>query len=319
MDANMISTDSQYWASTTLQCRSDDSWISRVGESHQANEIPERVGRFRILGEIARGGMSVVLQGRDDAGNEVAIKLLTNRIHPDSLGGRRFLNETSVAKVLDDAGVIPVLETGNLQDIRPYFVMPIVRGDTFSTFLSDPFGPCHDPLNIFESISTIMANAHRKGIVHRDLKPSNIMLEETGRVLVMDWGLAKILNHGEESPWSSEESWVLGTPAYMSPEQANGHSESIDSRCDVFGLGAILCEILTGDSPYTGTDLAEIQHQAAKCDLTSATRRLKSCGADPALIDLTLRCLQPTPTLRPQDAGEVLELLKKARGVEMSR
>jgi serine/threonine protein kinase len=185
-------------------------------------------------------------------------------------------------------------------------------------------------LSVFQQVCRTMAYAHARGVIHRDLKPSNIMVGGFGEVQVMDWGLAKVLAHGEEarppdalsppdetviatvrsgsagSDLSSAGS-VIGTPAYMAPEQARGEIARVDTRADVFALGAILCEILAGRPPYVGRVPAEVQRKAARGDLADALAELDSCGADEELIALARDCLAAEPEDRPRDAGIVAD------------
>jgi serine/threonine-protein kinase len=185
-------------------------------------------------------------------------------------------------------------------------------------------------LCIFEQICRTIAYAHSRRVIHRDLKPSNIMVGGFGEVQVMDWGLAKVLTGGEEAPRSDQPSApdatriatarsgsagselssagsVIGTPAYMAPEQARGEISRIDTRADVFALGAILCEILTGRPPYLGRVQAEVQRKAMRGDLSDALGAIASCGADPELIAIARDCLAPEPEDRPAHAGIVAD------------
>ncbi len=162
-----------------------------------------------------------------------------------------------------------------------------------------------------------MAYAHARGVIHRDLKPSNVMLGTFGEVQVMDWGLAKVLPRGgvvddatagrrvaHETVIATARSGgsdadlsrtgsVLGTPAYMAPEQARGEVDRLDERCDVFALGSILCEVLTGQPAFVGRSSGEIQRKAARGDLADAFARLDACGADAELLALAKDCLAP--------------------------
>jgi eukaryotic-like serine/threonine-protein kinase len=186
-------------------------------------------------------------------------------------------------------------------------------------------------LAIFEQVCQTLAYAHARGVIHRDLKPSNVMVGSFGEVQVMDWGLAKVLHEGgvadeqrsRERPRGddalslvetvrtatpgaeSRAGSVLGTPAYMAPEQARGEVEHLDQRCDVFGLGAILCKILTGEPPFVGRSSEDIRRKAASADLAAAWGRLDGCGADRELIVLAKRCLAAQPGDRPRDASAV--------------
>jgi serine/threonine-protein kinase len=181
-------------------------------------------------------------------------------------------------------------------------------------------------LSIFESICQTVAYAHARDVIHRDLKPSNVMVGAFGEVQVMDWGLAKVLPRGgaadESTPRDVHETTVttvrsgsgsdashpgsiLGTPSYMAPEQARGELDQVDERADVFGLGAILCEILTGKPPFLGRDRKGVHERAARGDLGETEQRLETCGADAELVALCRSCLASDPPARPRNAGEV--------------
>jgi serine/threonine-protein kinase len=196
-------------------------------------------------------------------------------------------------------------------------------------------------LGIALQVAQTLAYAHAKGVIHRDLKPANIMVGAFGEVQVMDWGLAKVLAEGgiadeekasreRERPddvttirtarstgstgsfgTDTEAGSLLGTPAYMPPEQANGDVANLDRRADVFGMGAILCEILTGNPPYVGRSAEEVRRKACNGDLADALARLHTCGADVDLIVVTKACLSPEAIDRPKDALAVAEALTK--------
>jgi serine/threonine-protein kinase len=289
-------------------------------------------GRFQLQGEIARGGMGAVLKGRDvDLGRDLAIKVMLESHRGNVDVVRRFVEEAQIGGQLQHPGVVPVYELGTFPDERPYFAMKLVKGRTLASLLQERADPTDDLprfLGIFEQVCQTMAYAHARGVIHRDLKPSNIMVGSFGEVQVMDWGLAKVLPQGgiADEPGGqpgqetvimtlrsgssgggseSQAGSVLGTPAYMAPEQARGEIERVDERADVFGLGAMLCEILTGKPPFVATSRDEIRAQAARADLSHALGRLQTCGADNELIELTRNCLSPERDCRPRNAGEV--------------
>ncbi|MFO0957306.1 MAG: serine/threonine-protein kinase [Isosphaeraceae bacterium] len=296
----------------------------------------EEVGdRYQISGEIARGGMGAVLRGRDvDLGRDLAIKVLLEKYADRPDVARRFVEEAQIGGQLQHPGVVPIYDIGRFGD-RPFFTMKLVKGETLAAILSERADPSADRprlLSIALQVSQALAYAHAKGVIHRDLKPANIMVGAFGEVQVMDWGLAKVLAEGgvadEErasrahqasddvtriqtarSTGSSgsfgtdtEAGSILGTPAYMPPEQASGDIALLDRRADVFGLGAILCEVLTGKPPYVGRSSEEVRRKAANGDLKDALERLDACGADAELVALTRQCLAPEAIDRPRDA-----------------
>jgi serine/threonine-protein kinase len=280
--------------------------------------------------------MGVVLKGRDvDLGRDVAVKVLLERHLDNPEVVRRFVEEAQIGGQLQHPGIVPVYELGRLPDARLYIAMKLIRGRTLAELLEGRADPAADRarhLSTFEQVCQAVAYAHACGVVHRDLKPSNVMVGSFGEVQVMDWGLAKVLDRGgiadEERSLrgqadgdpvrtlrtgsttdESRAGSVMGTPAYMAPEQARGQLDTLDERADVFGLGAILCEILTGLPPYTGSSGKEVYRKAARADLGEALARLDACGAEAELVTLAKSCLAAAPRDRPRDAGVVVTAL----------
>jgi len=293
-------------------------------------EIPTDVlGRYPIAGEIGRGGMGAVLLGRDtDLKRDLAIKVLLHDADPDLL--RRFVEEAQIGGQLQHPGIVPIYEIGLYADKRPYFTMKLVQGRTLTRLLAERPSPTHDSprfLTIFQQVCQTLAYAHSRGVVHRDLKPSNIMVGAFGEVQVMDWGLAKVLprtagagqTEAAVGVQTVRTEWgegaascfgtVVGTPSYMAPEQARGQVDRLDERTDVFGLGSILCEILTGLPAYEGTDSDDTFRLAEQANLEQAQARLNACGADAELIRLAHWCLELDPAQRPRHAGEVADAI----------
>jgi serine/threonine-protein kinase len=289
-------------------------------------------GRNRLLGEIGRGGMGAVHRGHDpDLGRDIAVKVLLEEHRREPEFVRRFLDEAQINGQLQHPNVVPVHELGWLPDGRPFFTMKLVQGRTLARLLYERADPADDRprfLAIFEQVCQALAHAHARRVIHRDLKPANVMVGAFGEVQVMDWGLAKALPQGnapdeasragvspeEVTPIrtlrataveGSRAGQVVGTPMFMPPEQAKGEIERIDERADVFGLGGILCVILTGQAPYTGGGLLDLLEKAQEGDVTEAFARLDGCGADAELVRLCKECLAPQREARPQDAGVV--------------
>jgi serine/threonine-protein kinase len=293
-----------------------------------APPLPDRLCPYQLGEEIARGGMGAVLRVRDSyLGRDLAVKVLLekHRGRPDLF--RRFLEEAQITGQLQHPGIPPVHEIGRLPDGRPYLAMKLIEGRTLAQLLHERSAPSHDLprfLQIFEQICQTLGYAHSRGIIHRDLKPSNVMVGAFGEVQVMDWGIAKRLSKasagrqswGEEdsrpdgplAPGQTQPGAVLGTWAYMAPEQARGEIERIDERCDVFGLGAILCMILTDHPPYDRTSARDL---ATRADLTPALERLGGCGADRELIELATGCLAAEALQRPRDGGAVAKAMAR--------
>jgi eukaryotic-like serine/threonine-protein kinase len=312
---------------------SNDLPISRLTASVPPDS-PGASGRYQLFGEIARGGMGAIFKGRDpELGRDLAVKVLLEQHRDDPQLVRRFIEEARIGGQLQHPGIVPVHELGAFADQRPYFTMKLVMGRTLAALLAARGNPEEDRarfLGIFEQVCQTMSYAHARGVIHRDLKPGNVMVGSFGEVQVMDWGLAKVLradaspdgpdperptHNGVESGRdgsaadASRVGSVLGTPAYMAPEQARGETVWLDERVDVFGLGAILCEILTGQPPYVEWTAGEICQLAAGADLSGAWRRLDASGADSELVAMTRRCLSPLPRDRPRDASEVVSHL----------
>jgi serine/threonine-protein kinase len=293
-----------------------------------APAAPATAGKNLLFEEIGRGGMGAVFKGRDtELGRELAVKVLLaeHRQRPELV--RRFLEEARIAGQLQHPGVAPVYELGWCLEDQPFFTMKLVKGHTLSELLRQRSGHRQDLgrfLGIFAQVCQTVAYAHARGVLHRDLKPSNVMVGAFGEVQVMDWGLAKVLcPAGQPAPRSdgddrtviqtnppgstAEESrtgTVVGTPAYMAPEQARG--ETVDERADVFGLGAILCILLTGQPPFCG-DRPQLLHASQQGELDEAFSRLSCCGLDVELVELCMQCLAPAREDRLRHAGLVAE------------
>ncbi len=294
----------------------------------------DRGGPLQLLGEIARGGIGAILKGRDvELGRDLAVKVLLerHRDRPEML--RRFVEEAQIGGQLQHPGIVPIYQLGTFADRRPFFTMKLVKGRTLAEILKDRPEPSSDRprlLSIFEAVCQTVAYAHARGVIHRDLKPSNVMVGSFGEVQVMDWGLAKILPRGgafddEVTPTpepegemgplrtarsgseadASQAGSVLGTPGYMAPEQARGELERVDERADVFGLGSILCELLTGGPAFAKRSSSEALRVAGSGDLSGAFARLEGCGADGELIALAKECLAADREGRPRRADAV--------------
>jgi len=292
---------------------------------------PPDTPRYRFEEFLARGGMGEVWRAHDGVlQRDVALKVLRHRILGGGQARARFEEEARLVGRLEHPSIVPVRDLGELADGRPFFAMKLIRGRTLADLFADRAAAAEDlprRVEVFERVCQAVAFAHARGLIHRDLKPSNVMLGEFGEVQVMDWGIAKAL--ATESPpaaapptepsaslslretndsvgASTLPGQVKGTPAFMAPEQARGEVDRIGTAADVFGLGGILCVILTGQPPIAGAS-------PAAGDLAEAFARLDGCGADAELVELAKACLAPEPDARPADAAEVARRVKHYR------
>jgi tetratricopeptide (TPR) repeat protein len=301
--------------------------------------------RFTLVEKIGEGGMGTVYRARDAAlTREVAVKFLRNRFPADSPMAGRFLEEVRITAQLQHPTVPAVHEVGKLPDARPFLVMKLIRGQTLAQLIAAGRTERGELVAAFEQVCQAVAYAHSRGVVHRDLKPSNVMVGAFGEVQLMDWGLAKFRDPHRTEPTDAAETFhdprtdavtdpdtragsFLGTPAYMAPEQAIGAVDLIDERSDVFGLGGILCAILTGQPPFVAGTGEGARQLSAQMKIEPALARLDASGTEPALVGLCKACLAREPADRPQSgkavADEVLairtELEHRARRAELEK
>ncbi len=298
-----------------------------------APQAPPDTPRYRFEAFLARGGMGEVWRGFDTLlARGVALKVLREPVLADGGFRARFEEEARHVGRLEHPSIVPVYDLGELADGRPFFVMKLIHGQTLAELLAARATSAEDLpswVGVFEQVSAAVAFAHARDVIHRDLKPSNVMLGELGEVQVLDWGIAKALAAGSQSAQGPSTPVVLppsvdevatapggsetlpgqsrGTPAFMAPEQARGEVGQVGTASDVFGLGGILCVILTGQPPFSQWP------QAAAGYLGEAFARLDGCGADAELIALAESCLAPAPGARPADAAEVAGLVERYR------
>jgi tetratricopeptide (TPR) repeat protein len=317
---------------------------STVAPEQTTTSTPQdaSVGRYILHNEIARGGMGVVYRATDTVlGREVAVKVLQQRLDSSTSAARRFIDEARIAGQLQHPGIPSVHDLGSLPDGRPFLAMKLVKGRTLADYLNERASPAQERgrfVAIFEAICQALGYAHAHNVIHRDLKPTNVMVGAYGEVQVMDWGLAKVLASGgrqaageeptvgteirtqRDSDGSETQAGsVLGTPAYMPPEQAIGAVDRIDARSDVFGLGAILLVILTGRPPFVADGGEAARQLAARAKLEEAFAALDVCDAEPELVALCKRCLSPEQQDRPADAGEVARSVAALRAAADER
>lgn len=262
----------------------------------------ERISRYQIIRKIASGGMGEVYEAIDpQLDRKVALKVLPPEIARDPGRLQRFLREAKAASSLNHPAVIQIHEIAQDEDTH-FISMEYVDGDTLETRLTKGKLEVHEAMRIALTIADALQAAHSKGIVHRDIKPSNIMLANSGQVKILDFGLAKVQAPGaeitppSEVPTKTSSGVVIGTPLYMSPEQALG--KDLDQRSDIFSFGVLLYEMFSGQKPFSGADLKAVIGQILYRD----PDQVRSVRADlPQDLDLIIsRCLKKEPPERYQ-------------------
>jgi serine/threonine-protein kinase len=256
-------------------------------------ELPSRFGDYELLEELGRGGMGVVYRARQISLNrQVAVKMILrgSLASPNDL--ERFRAEAEAAARLDHPGIVPVYEVGEHQD-RPYFSMKYIAGHTLSQLLADGPLPAREAARILALVAQAIHFAHQGGVLHRDLKPSNIILDESDQPHVMDFGLAKQIS---DAASLTKTGAVLGTPAYMAPEQAAGARGEVGPASDVYSLGVILYHMLTGRPPFQAANPVDTVLLVLEQD--PIPPRVLNPKADRDLEMICLRCLQKPPDLR---------------------
>jgi tRNA A-37 threonylcarbamoyl transferase component Bud32 len=208
---------------------------------------PTKIGRYEIRAELGRGGMATVYRAYDPSfEREVAIKVLPRELLHDPQFHDRFRREIKTIAALEHPAIVPVYDVGE-EDGVPYFVMRYMSGGSLSQWISKGKFSLEDAARIIERISSALAYAHKNGLIHRDLKPDNILFDSNGDPFISDFGVAKLTDSSSNMTGSG----IIGTPAYMSPEQAQG--EKVDNRSDIYGLGVIIFQMLSGEQPYNAT------------------------------------------------------------------
>ncbi len=262
---------------------------SNRGKKNNQRTAPrtaEQAERYERLGELGRGGWGFVVQARDrQLEREIAIKQIHAEVATNEALHQRFLHEAKITSQLQHPGIVPVHELGVAADGAPYYVMKLLEGETLRELIDHVHsapqkslagGYSLELLQRFTQVANAVAYAHERGVIHRDLKPSNVMVGRFGETIVVDWGLAKKVGSDEKrdrsiysdeggdehavnkmdlSPFSTGMGSVIGTPSYMSPEQAAGDPHTITQASDIYALGVMLYEVLTGHNPFRSEDV----------------------------------------------------------------
>jgi serine/threonine protein kinase len=267
--------------------------------------IPESFGHFELLEMLGYGGMGVVYRAKDTRlSREVALKKLLGAAadHPVLRG--RFDTEAKAIARLHHPNLMPILEYGQIKN-QPYFTMPLLSGCTLAERIGDYQKDTRAAVELMIQLARAVQHAHENQILHRDLKPSNILFDDEGKPIVADFGIAKLLDTGGDITATGA---VLGTPAYMSPEQAAGKINEISPRSDIWALGIMLYELVTGGRPFKGTTREELTPQILNEEVLSPAPQ--SQDLNEPLTRMILKCLQKSPADRYQCAGHLADDLQ---------
>ena len=265
-----------------------------------------RLGRYRVLEILGRGGMGVVLRAEDPKlRRDVAIKVLNSKSMAKDGAVARFLREAQATAAIDHDNIVTIHDVGEHRGM-PYYAMQFLRGESLHARLSrEERLPIAEAMGTAREIAQGLAAAHSKGLLHRDIKPANIWLEEgTDRAKIVDFGLARLDDHEDGDLTNIGD--VLGTPKYMSPEQAQG--QPVDQRCDLFSLGSVLYHLVAGRPPFSANNIpATLMAVMAEPHADVQTFAPSCSAALKAIID---RLLQKSPQDRFASADSVVEALQ---------
>lgn len=295
----------ELWAAVMLAdavaARSGDEPTAGFDRTSPAERsLPCRFGDYELVERLGRGGMGVVYKARQQSlDRTVAVKMIGRGHLATPAEQARFRAEAEAVARLEHPGIVPIYHVGE-EDGQLYFSMRYVEGATLGERLNDGPLPAREAARIAAEVARAIDYAHERGILHRDIKPSNIMLDPLGQAHVTDFGLAKRLTGDVQLTRTGD---VLGTPSYMSPEQAAGSRGPLGPAGDVYSLGAVLYAMLTGRPPFQAA--SPVDTVLMVLEQEPVPPHLLNAGADRDLELIALRCLQKPPELRYASAGEL--------------
>jgi serine/threonine protein kinase len=285
-------------------------WLSSATVEHlrRVAEWPDLADtKYRLLEELGRGGMGAVYLADDTVlGRKVALKVVATGVS-DPAAAERMLREARIIARLEHPGIVPVHDAGALPDGRVFYAMKRVDGSRLDVLA--PGMPLAERLRVFQRVCDAVAFAHAHGVIHRDLKPENVMVGAFGEVLVMDWGIARLVESAGDDPSArppgargTAAGSVMGTLSYMAPEQAAGAVAG--PAADVYALGGILYFLLAGRPPFDGED-AEARARGGGAEASPLPLREAAPGAPAALESVVVRAMAAAPEARYASAEEL--------------
>jgi serine/threonine protein kinase len=270
---------------------------------------PEQIGRYRILGMLGQGGMGVVYKARDTALNRlVALKMVqaAEHAHPETVV--RFHREAVAVAQLQHPNIVQIYDVG-VEQGQSYFALEFVEGGSLAHKWRREAQPAREAAHMLEILARAVGYAHERGILHRDLKPANVLLRADGTPKITDFGLAKVKDQDERAGYDTSLGTVMGTPVYMSPEQFQGQTAEIGRLSDVYALGVMLYEGLTGRPPFWDGSMSRLIHGLLTQEAPPPSRLQPT--VPPELDTICLKCLQKDPAQRYASAEALAEDLRR--------
>ncbi len=302
-DVNQMSAATGKWSSNADKTTVADD--KRGSHDRPIGKVLRYFGDYEIEKELGRGGMGVVYKARQVSLNRpVALKMIKAGVLADESELRRFQNEAEAVALLDHPGIVPVYEVGD-HDGQRYFSMRLIDGGNLAEELAQFKDDPQATATLLVEIAEAVQHAHTRGILHRDLKPANVLIDSSGHPHITDFGLAKRIEDDLEMTATGQ---VMGTPAYLSPEQASGRKGSITTATDVYGLGAIFYALLTGKAPFTGETVIETLDAVRARTPDRPTQYNAQIPRD--LETIALKCLEKDPRRRYSSAQSMADDLK---------
>ncbi len=264
-----------------------------------------KIGRYEVISEIGRGGMATVYEAHDPVFNrKVAIKILPAELLHDSSFRTRFEREAKTIATLEHSAIVPVYDFGEHEG-QPYFVMRLMSGRSLADRMAQGALPLEEIVNIVSRVAAALDEAHSKDIVHRDLKPGNILFDQHGEPFLADFGISKL----SQSAATLTGNAIVGTPAYMSPEQGQGEQD-IDGRSDIYSLGVIIYEMLTGRVPFEAdTPMGQVLKHITE---TPPSILEFNKNVPPGVVDVVERAMAKRKFARYDNAGQMSKALADA-------
>src|SRR5262249_50536452 len=283
--------------------------------SGEVTLVPQLVSHYRIIRKLGSGGMGEVFLAQDTKiERKVAIKMLPAKSIDDPYPRKRLFREARTAATLDHTNICAIHEINEDGDCV-FIVMQYVEGETLATRLIESALRQEEVLDVGTQVAEALSEAHSAGVIHRDIKPQNVIITPRGQVKVLDFGLARVTATDQADPEARTETqltgegYIVGTVAYMSPEQLKG--QQIDGRSDLFSLGVLLYECATGTPPFTGSSKIEISSKVLQVEPRKPS--LLNPGIPPALENIILRAMAKEVSDRYQSAEAILKDLRRLR------